>query len=123
MAETLVNIQDIARQAAETAVARFKEAGVPAAQTRTLTEAADTRPKVSYKSSIVAALKDITQNQHDYFAKMETVVNGAELKEGIGLVAGTAAIPDVWAKDVFRCCPYPASAFWDAPFIIRLKPF
>lgn len=33
-----------------------------------------------------------------------------------GLVAANA-IPEIWAADVFRCCPYPASAFWDAPFI------
>lgn len=48
---------------------------------------------------------------------MEQPLKGADLKEGIGLASGTAAVPTIWAKDAFRCCPYPASAFWDAPFV------
>jgi hypothetical protein len=37
--------------------------------------------------------------------------------ETIGALSGGSAIPEIWAKDVFRCCPYPASAFLGAPYI------
>lgn len=37
--------------------------------------------------------------------------------EAIGAASGGSAIPEIWAKDVFRCCPYPASAFLYAPYI------
>jgi hypothetical protein len=37
--------------------------------------------------------------------------------EAIGAANGGSAVPEIWAKDVFRCCPYPASAFWGAPYI------
>jgi hypothetical protein len=37
------------------------------------------------------------------------------LMETIGGASGGGM--QAWAKDVFHCCPYPASAFWDAPFI------
>ena len=37
--------------------------------------------------------------------------------EAIGAASAGSAVPEIWAKDVFRCCPYPASAFWGAPYI------
>lgn len=38
-------------------------------------------------------------------------------QEAIGAASAGSAVPEIWAKDVFRCCPYPASAFWGAPYI------
>ena len=38
-------------------------------------------------------------------------------QEAIGVASAGSAVPEIWAKDVFRCCPYPASAFWGAPYI------
>ena len=37
--------------------------------------------------------------------------------EAIGAASAGSAVPEIWAADVFRCCPYPASAFWKAPYI------
>jgi len=37
--------------------------------------------------------------------------------ESIGALSAGSAVPEIWAAEVFRCCPYPASAFWGAPFI------
>jgi hypothetical protein len=37
--------------------------------------------------------------------------------EAIAPLQAGSAVPEIWAADVFRCCPYPASAFWDAPFV------
>lgn len=39
------------------------------------------------------------------------------LKEAFGKVSAGSAIPELWAADVIRCCPYPASAFWKSPFV------
>lgn len=45
----------------------------------------------------------------------ESKVDG--FQETIGALSAGSAIPEIWARDVFRCCPYPASAFWEAPYI------
>ena len=91
-------------------------AGVPAAVPQSLTEGMGPQPKTllehaesrSYIPNVLAAMKDTSQSQ---------IESGRALSETIGAADGSAAIPTIWAKDVFRCCPYPASAFWGAPFI------
>ena len=62
----------------------------------------------SYIGPLTKALKDTSRGQ---------ATHNQILSEAIGAADGSAAIPTIWAKDVFRCCPYPASAFWDNPYI------
>ena len=60
--------------------------------------------------------KDNTKFTEEIFAESrEAKVDG--FQETIGALSAGSAIPEIWARDVFRCCPYPASAFWEAPYI------
>ena len=109
---SVVNLNDIKQQLTQMNAALTKiapQAGAPKPQS--LTEPFD-NPKPSmydaYKSRVIEALKDTSQAQ---------MKSAHILSEAIGAADGTAAIPTIWAKDVFRCCPYPASAFWDNPYI------
>lgn len=82
-----------------------------------------------YQRPLIERLKDTSRGGD--FVYVGDVENRdrerARLTEAIGALSGGSAIPEIWAKDVFRCCPYPASAFWDNPYIkwhddIRGKP-
>lgn len=86
---------------------QIKEAGVPKQETKALTESM-AKPAANYKSILAKAFKDVSQSQ-DVSTKL--------LSEAIGGIDGAAACPTIWAADVMRCCPYPASAFLGAPFI------
>jgi hypothetical protein len=70
----------------------------------------------NYKNKLAAMARDVNTN---WRWTGEDTNKTQELKyfEAIDGVEAGYAIPEIWAKDVFRCCPYPASAFWDAPFI------
>jgi len=108
-----ININELQNQIAKlsTQIGNLKpQAGVT--QPQSLTEDFN-RPKKktlqeSYIGPLTKALKDTSRGQ---------AVHNKILSEAIGAADGSAAIPTIWAKDVFRCCPYPASAFWDNPYI------
>lgn len=90
---------------------QIKEAGVPKQEPKAISENMKRQP-VDYKKKIVEAWRQGAANpmqSNDIYSKLYT--------EAIGDVDGTAAVPTIWAKDVMRCCPYPASAFLNAPFI------
>lgn len=68
----------------------------------------------SYKKLLIKAFKDESQSQ---LVSGQIMNKPVHYSEAIGAADGSAAVPTIWAKDVFRCCPYPASAFWDNPYI------
>ena len=43
------------------------------------------------------------------------------MKEAIGAVTASNAVPEIWSSEVSRGCRYPESAFWDAPFVNWVK--
>lgn len=63
-----------------------------------------------YKAPLVEMLKTKKSFTTDIKVKKK-------LEEAIGAVSAANAIPEIWAADVERCCPFPASAFWGAPFM------
>jgi hypothetical protein len=107
----VVDIAELTKQMTEmnNRLNQMQSAGVKVQKPQGLTESRQGKTlQESYKPKVLAAFKDFSQSQQD---------SGRILSEAIGALDGTAATPSIWAKDVFRCCPYPASAFWDAPFI------
>ncbi len=90
---------------------RIQEAGIPKQEPQAKAESMKPRPD-NYKSKVVQAFR---LGAKESFNANE--VTNRFLSEAIGDVDGTAAVPTIWAKDVVRCCPYPASAFLGAPFI------
>ena len=109
----IINVADLSNQMTQiqNQLKQFKPAGVPPTPL-SLTEnfkGTDKKNLIdSYKGILVAALRDISPAQRN---------SNVLLSEAISAADGTAAVPTIWAKDVFRCCPYPASAFWDNPYI------
>jgi len=59
--------------------------------------------------------EDNDKNEFSEGLFVEAKIEG--FQETIGALSAGSAIPEIWARDVFRCCPYPASAFWEAPYI------
>lgn len=116
----ILDLNKIAKQAAENAIKAYQDAGIPAQKPQSVTEDFNKKQTLeeavnhtietgSYKKTLIKAWKDDSRSQRNY--------DNIMLSEAIGAADGTAAIPSIWAKDVFRCCPYPASAFWDNPYI------
>jgi hypothetical protein len=87
----------------------------PATKPDALSESMKPTPQeFNYKTKVVEMLKD-TNTGFKWTGENPAVEN--KFFEAIGAVSAGSAVPEIWAKDVFRCCPYPASAFWDAPYI------
>jgi hypothetical protein len=75
----------------------------------------NTKPKeVDYRERLIEMLKIGSDSGNFRWSGPE---DSKYFQETIGAAAGGSAIPEIWAADVFRCCPYPASAFWGAPYI------
>lgn len=107
------------------AVSKGVELGVSAAMDKmktgelpqTLTESVEPEVHIeafeAYKPKLLEMLKSTKQGDNFSWANKENNM----MFEAIGAASVGSAIPEIWAKDVFRCCPYPASAFLDAPYI------
>lgn len=107
---TIISVDELAEKTAK----KLEEKMKPAEKPQALTE--PTEPEVNYKEKLAAMIRDKNCNW-SWTGNPDTKAQETKYFESIsGLVAGNA-IPEIWAADVFRCCPYPASAFWDAPFI------
>lgn len=116
--------EDIKKEVVQT----IKDTMTPAEKPQSLTESIegdkDIDPYDEYKDLLIEKLKQPTPSADfvwmgggDKPTKKSIEDERNRLKESIGAASCGSAIPEIWAKDVFRCCPYPASAFWEAPFI------
>lgn len=99
-------------------IAAYKENEVPAPAPQTITEdvtpnQVGDNPFEVYKPKLLEMLKSTREADNFSWANPSENMQF----EAIGGASAGSAIPEIWAKDVFRCCPYPASAFWGAPFI------
>ena len=73
------------------------------------------KPEFDYREGLIAMLK--VGSDSGNFVWNGPQDNQYFIEGTIGALSGGSAIPEIWAKDVFRCCPYPASAFLGAPYI------
>lgn len=110
-----VDVNKLAEQVAKKTAEEILKKTTPAAQTTALTEKVEEKKPdpTAYRKEIVEKLrKRDSASDMFYSKKMDET---GHLQETIG--AASAGGMSAWAADVFRCCPYPASAFWDAPYI------
>ena len=134
-----VNVTELAEAVAKkTAEEILKKTTLPAAPTALTEKVADMGKPYNYRPEVIRLMKendtlrmprDEANKVSDLIEKMgprgfvdkdghrfeEKTLSESMLKETIGAASGGGM--QAWAADVFRCCPYPASAFWDAPFI------
>ncbi len=75
-----------------------------------------TATEFDYKKKMVEMLKKVDATGAFKWSG-ENPTEERKLFESIGALSAGSAVPEIWAKDVFRCCPYPASAFYGAPYI------
>ena len=104
-----INVDELAERTAK----KLEEKMKPTPKPDSLTEA--TTETYNYKTKLAEMIRD--QNTNWKWSGDDAKPMEKKYFETIGAVAAGSAIPEIWAADVFRCCPYPASAFWDAPFI------
>ena len=107
---TIISVDELAEKTAK----KLEEKMKPAPQPDSLTEQHDS-DDTNYKAKLLPLLKDVNSNFR--WTGGENRDQEAKYWETIGPVSAGNAIPEIWGADVFRCCPYPASGFWDAPFI------
>ena len=106
---TIISVDELADKTAK----KLAEKMQPAQKPDSLNEA---KPTVNYKAKLVEMIKN--QNMGwKWTGDKDKHASETQYFEAIGAVSAGSAIPEIWARDVFRCCPYPASAFWDAPFV------
>jgi len=113
----MVNIKAILEEQRKGFIEEMKSFSVPAAQPGALDITPGEEPKGdvldTYKPDLIEYLKrDFTGNWRWMGSE-----DNEFFTETIGALSAGSAIPEIWARDVFRCCPYPASAFWEAPYI------
>lgn len=129
-----INLVEVITEAVNSAVDKKLENFKPETPTSTITENLTPGENQgedvfnTYKEGVLDALK-IPSTKGDFVWTGRTFGKDADedLKksneqfaqqfEAIGALSAGSAVPEVWARDVFRCCPYPASAFLYAPFI------
>ena len=118
MAIGKINIEEMTQTlaAVQAELAALKEASPPQ-ETAALTESVQGSEPDDYKLKLLDMLKETNRSGDFYWRGEPGDVKQMPMFEAIGALSAGSAIPEVWAKDVFRCCPYPASAFWGAPFI------
>ncbi len=99
-----VDVNKLAEAVAKKTVEEVTKKMTPAAVPTAMTEKVEEK-----KNDPTAYRKEILEKLRDASPRSDL------LSETIGAASGGGM--QAWAADVFRCCPYPASAFWDAPFI------
>ena len=122
--EQTIDLSKIISEAVEKGVKAGTSAAIsamqPAQQSQVLQETVDPNnipidAFKEYKPKLLDLLKSTKVG--DNFSWMSRQDNENGMFESIGAASVGSAVPEIWAKDVFRCCPYPSSAFLDAPFI------
>jgi hypothetical protein len=101
-----VDVNKLAEAVAKKTAEEIAKKMTPAAQPTALTEKVEEKKEdpLAYRKAIVEHLRKEGRAQKQL-----------DFTETIGGASGGGM--QAWATDVFRCCPYPASAFWDAPYI------
>jgi len=116
----VVNLEELRKQITDDVIKGIKEAMTPNEKPTSLTENIPVEPKEdgfeTYKEKLCELIRDRGKNGNFVWTGKDPEKE-RELFEAIAAVSAGSAVPEIWAKDVFRCCPYPASAFWEAPFI------
>ncbi|MCJ7759991.1 hypothetical protein MUP59_02475 [Candidatus Bathyarchaeota archaeon] len=92
---------------------KLQERMAPAQQSTALSESKSS-PAFDYRVKLVEMLKNPNQG-FKWTGENKQAEN--QFFESIGALSAGSAIPEIWATEVFRCCPYPASAFYGAPYI------
>jgi hypothetical protein len=111
----VVDTKSLAQQLAEMkeTMSEFVKNQTPTPIPVTLDETNAPQVEPDYREALIDMLKIGTDNANFRWSGAED----NKYFEAIGALSGGSAIPEIWAKDVFRCCPYPASAFLYAPYI------
>ena len=104
------SIKELAEQ-----VKAMKDSQIPVEKPTSLTETV--KPTYDYRQKLAEMIRDPNRTGDFIWGKNDNRGEDLRLFETIGAASAGSAVPEIWAADVFRCCPYPASAFWDAPFI------
>jgi hypothetical protein len=107
---TIISVDELAEKTAS----KLEEKMKPKAKPDSLTEAAG--DQVDYRTKAAEMLRD-TNSNWKWTGTDEAKASENKYFEAIGALSAGSAVPEIWAAEVSRCCPYPASAFWDAPFI------
>ena len=109
---TIISVDELAEKTAKKMAEKMK----PAPQPDSLNEpSGDT---YNYKTKLAEMIRSSNPGAGwKWTGAPNKQASETKFFEAIGAVSAGSAIPEIWATDVFRCCPYPASAFWDAPFI------
>lgn len=109
-----VNLNELAKTLKNEIIKDLKEAQTQPQQTDGLQEGNTAPVDVlnDYKPKLIEMLKTNVTQDFRWSGKEDN-----KMFEAIGGASAGSAIPEIWAKDVFRCCPYPASAFLYAPYI------
>ena len=106
---TIISVDELAEKTAK----KLEEKMKPAEKPISLNEAP---AETNYKEKVASMIRDVNCNWR-WSGEGEKGDTGKKYFEAIGAVDAGSAVPEIWAQDVFRCCPYPASAFWDAPYV------
>jgi hypothetical protein len=106
---TIISVDELAEKTAN----KLEEKMKPKAKPDSLNEAVDS---VDYRTKAAEMLRD-TNSNWKWTGTDESKASENKYFEAIGALSAGSAVPEIWAAEVSRCCPYPASAFWDAPFI------
>jgi len=115
----VVNMKELRENITRDILKGIKEMQTPAQKPEALTENVAITEEDSfkeYKEKLCEMLKDRGKSGNVVWMG-DNPERERSFYEAIGATSAGSAVPEIWAKDVFRCCPYPASAFWDAPFI------
>jgi hypothetical protein len=111
---------------------KILEAITPQEKTKSETEPLDDSTPADYRVALTESLKTAREtsgwkwtgpedNEEAKKTVGEVKVTDKKLQEAIGPVTATNAVPEVWAAEVERLSQYPASAFWNAPYITWKK--
>jgi|GEM_PF-3721453 len=110
---------------------KILEAFAPKQQTQSVAIVEDKEPD-DYREPLAASIKSTDEADNFKFTGKEDIklneikklgqvrANESQkkhMKEAIGAVTATNAVPEIWSSEVSRGCRYPESAFWNAPFI------
>lgn len=107
---TIISVDELAEKTA----LKLEEKMKPKPKPDSLNEASG--ETYNYKAKLAEMIRD-TNSNWKWTGTDENKASENRYFESIGGLSAGSAVPEIWAADVFRCCPYPASAFWDAPYV------
>ena len=110
-----VNVKELVKEAVSLALKEQYALLQPALTPQTQTEEIPVVEDIfeAYKAPLLEMMKNAGAEGNIVWSSPQD----NQFFETIGALSPGSAVPEIWAKDVFRCCPYPASAFYGAPYI------